>query len=179
METSTQQGAESQDALYASAVEAFGDAIVRLANFYEWRADLRAELVQDIHVALWRSLANFEKRCSLRTWVYRIAHNTAASHVDRSARIPTSAGADIEDLDNLPADEDVERSVDERLVLQRLMSLVGRLRTPDRQIVLLYLEDVDAATIGEVVGLSAGAVATKIHRLKVALAHQYHQGAPR
>jgi DNA-directed RNA polymerase specialized sigma24 family protein len=34
--------------------------------------------LQEIRIALWRSFANFDGRCSLRTWVYRVAHNTAA-----------------------------------------------------------------------------------------------------
>ena len=38
---------------------------------------------------------------------------------------------------------------------------------------LLYLEDLDAGAIGEITGLSAGAVATRIHRIKVLA------GAPR
>ena len=29
---------------------------------------------------LWVSLGSFDGRCSLRTWVYRIAHNVGASH---------------------------------------------------------------------------------------------------
>jgi len=179
METSQPQDAPDREALYAAAVAEFGDALMRLANFYEWRAELRAELLQEIHVALWRSLARFAGNCSLRTWVYRVAHNTAASHVDRWLRDPGAKAVDIEDLDLLAADDDVERTVDERRVLRRLMTLVHRLRTPDRQIVLLYLEEMDAAAIGEVVGLSAGAIATKIHRLKIALTRQFHQGASR
>jgi len=39
---------------------------------------------------------------------------------------------------------------------------------------LLYLEGVDAASIGEVTGLSAGNVATKIHRIKAVLARRFH-----
>lgn len=170
------QNTTNQDALYASAVAGFGDAILRLANFYEWRTDLREELVQDIHVALWRSFAGFAGGCSLRTWVYRVAHNTAASHVKRWLRSPSATGVAIEDLDGLAVADDVERIVDERMVLQRLMMLVNRMRVPDRQIVLLYLESMDAATIGEIVGMSAGAVATKLHRLKSALVRQFHQG---
>ena len=38
---------------------------------------------------------------------------------------------------------------------------------------LLYLEDLTAAEIGEVTGLSAGAVAVRIHRLKALLAAPY------
>jgi RNA polymerase sigma-70 factor (ECF subfamily) len=43
--------------------------------------------MQDIHLALWRSFANFDGRCSLRTWVYRVAHNAAAAHVMRQHRM--------------------------------------------------------------------------------------------
>lgn len=38
---------------------------------------------------------------------------------------------------------------------------------------LLYLEDLTAAEIGEVTGLSASAVAVRIHRLKALLAEPY------
>ena len=38
--------------------------------------------------------------------------------------------------------------------------------TGDRQVMLLYLEDEDAATIAEVTGLSPPAVATRIHRIQ-------------
>ncbi len=63
------------------AAAEFGPALDRLARGYEADADLRRDLRQDIHTELWRSLARFDGRCSLRTWVYRVAHNTAASHV--------------------------------------------------------------------------------------------------
>jgi RNA polymerase sigma-70 factor, ECF subfamily len=43
-------------------------------------------------------------------------------------------------------------------------------------VMLLYLEDLDAAAIGEVTGLSARNVATKVHRLKALLAHRLDAG---
>jgi RNA polymerase sigma-70 factor, ECF subfamily len=39
-----------------------------------------------------------------------------------------------------------------------------------------YLEGMDAASIGEITGLSAGNVATKIHRIKNILSQQFHEG---
>jgi RNA polymerase sigma-70 factor (ECF subfamily) len=41
---------------------------------------------------------------------------------------------------------------------------------------LLYLEDLDAATIGEIMGISAGNVRIQIHRVKNILARRFHAG---
>ena len=49
----------------------------------------------------------------------------------------------------------------------------------DRQVLLLYLEDLDAAAIGEITGLSPGAIAVKIHRAKAVLARRFNQGEGR
>ncbi len=127
-------------------------------------------------MALWRSLGAFDGRCSLRTWVYRVAHNTAATHVQRRKRWRGERGAGLETLENLADADDPEAAVGERQALERLMAVVHRLGPPDRQVALLYLEDLDAAAIGEITGLSAGAVATKIHRLKALLARRFAQG---
>ena len=72
---------QGQDQRYDAAAAEFGAAIERLARGYEANPEARRDLVQDIHIALWRSLAGFDGRCALRTWVYRVAHNTAVSHV--------------------------------------------------------------------------------------------------
>jgi RNA polymerase sigma-70 factor (ECF subfamily) len=82
----------TQDELYQKAAEIYQAALERLARAYEADADVRRDLLQDIHIALWRSFEGFDGRCSLRTWVYRVAHNTAASHVIRQRRKSVSHG---------------------------------------------------------------------------------------
>ena len=166
-----------QDERYAGAADEFGGAIERLARAYEADADPRRDLIQDIHVALWRSLAAFDGRCSLRTWVYRVAHNTAASHVQKRRRWRPERGATLEALEHMAdAGDSPEVAAGERQALDRLMAIIHQLGPPDRQVALLYLEDLDAAAIGEVTGLSAGAVAVKIHRLKALLARRFAEG---
>jgi RNA polymerase sigma-70 factor, ECF subfamily len=158
--------------MYAQTAATYGTALERLARAYEPNADRRRDLLQEIHLALWRSFAGFDGRCSLRTWVYRIAHNTATSQVlRRKARAPTLVG-----LDELEAqaDEDAYAIVDERHAMERLLRLVHRLQPIDRQIILLYLEGFDAASIGEVTGISARNVATKVHRIKSILKRRFH-----
>jgi RNA polymerase sigma-70 factor (ECF subfamily) len=168
------KGRSEQDQRYLKVAAEFGAALDRLARGYEADADLRRDLRQDIHTELWRSLARFDGRCSLRTWVYRVAHNTAASHVLKHKGKRAFVG--LEEIDAVADDDDPERSVVERDARQRLLAMIQTLKPADRQLTLLYLEDFDAAAIAEVTGLSAGAIAVKIHRIKAALAERFQQG---
>jgi RNA polymerase sigma-70 factor (ECF subfamily) len=168
---------ERQERLYADAVSAHGAALERLARSYEADSDKRQDLLQEIHLALWRSFRTFDERCSLRTWVFRVGHNVAATHILKQRRtFATLVGLDA--ISEVASDTDVEEVVGRRVMLERLLTLVERLQPPDRQVVLLYLEDNDAATISEITGLSAGNVATKISRLKVVLGQRAKREEP-
>jgi RNA polymerase sigma-70 factor (ECF subfamily) len=168
--------ATRQDERYLRVQAEYGPALERLARAYEANPDHRRDLLQDIHVALWRSFAAFDGRCSERTWVYRVAHNVGVSHVIGQSRLRARPLGSLEDIANLTDGDDPERTVGLRQAQGRLMALVQGLKPPDRQVVLLYLEDLDAAEIGEVTGLSPGAVAVKIHRLKQLLAQRFQEG---
>jgi RNA polymerase sigma-70 factor (ECF subfamily) len=167
-------GASEQDRQYLGAVAAFGPALDRLARGYEADADLRRDLKQEIHTALWKSLPKFNGRCSLRTWVYRVAHNTAASHVLKHRRKHAFVG--LEELEAASNDDDPERDAIERDAKLRLIRLVQALKPADRQLMLLYLEDLDIAGIADVTGFSSTVVAVKIHRIKAVLARRFQQG---
>ena len=168
------KGPSEQDQRYLAAAAQFGPALDRLARGYEADADLRRDLRQDIHTELWRSLARFDGRCSLRTWVYRVAHNTAASHVLKHRGKYPLVG--LEELEAVSDGDDPERTLVDRDARQRLLALVQTLKPADRQLTLLYLEDFDAASIGDITGLSPGAIAVKIHRIKAALAERFQKG---
>jgi RNA polymerase sigma-70 factor, ECF subfamily len=166
----------TQDELYQNAAAAFGGALARLAHAYEANADTQRDLLQDIHVALWRSFEGFDGRCSLRTWIYQVAHNVAASHVLRQRPTRSQALVGLEELENLPDADSGQPGADRKQALDRLLTLIQRLKPVDRRVILSYLEGLDAAAIGEITGLSSGNVATKIHRIKTVLARQFQQG---
>ena len=162
---------DRQTELYEEASTAYGAAIRRLARGYEADTDRRGDLLQEIHVELWRSLRLFDGRCSLQTWVYRVAHNVAASHIARSRRV----SARLVDLDALTAELgflDGEVAANRHLYVSRLLERIHRLKPLDRQIILLYLEGETAIAMAEVTGLSAANVATKIHRIKRLLSRE-------
>jgi RNA polymerase sigma-70 factor (ECF subfamily) len=169
----------TQDELYKDAVASYGSALVRLARAWEADADARKDLLQEMHLALWRSFKTFDSRCSQRTWVYRVAHNAATSHVLRSRRgrsIPLVSIEEMEEQGGIASDNHGPPSLERGQVLDRLYALIQRLNPLDRQVILLYLEGVDAAAIGDVTGISAGYVATKIHRIKTLLAERFRNG---
>src|SRR5262249_5888115 len=142
-------------------------------------ADKRQDLLQEIHLALWRSFEQFEARCSVRTWMYRVAHNTAASYVMRQRR-SNSRLLSLEDLDTMP-ESAVPSGPDsnDRMALQRFLELIHQLRPPNQELILLYLEDVDATTMGEIMGISAKNVRMQIHQIKAILARRFHAGGQR
>jgi RNA polymerase sigma-70 factor (ECF subfamily) len=127
-------------------------------------------------LALWQSLDRFDGRCSLRTWAYRVAHNVAISKViRRRTRKPKLVGVD--ELDLRTESGDREEQFDRARAAARLLAIIHELKPLDRQVMLLYLEDLDALEIAEVTGLSAVNVATKVHRIKTVLAARFLEGA--
>jgi len=167
---------KSQDDRYLEAASAYGAALDRLASAYEADADKRRDLLQEVHLALWRSLGSFEGRCSLRTWVFRVAHNAATSYVIGQRRSRASSWLSLEEVAAVPDPAEGERATGRRQAVDRLLALIQQLKPLDRQVILSYLEGLDAVATAEITGISPGNVATKIHRIKNLLAQRFHEG---
>jgi RNA polymerase sigma-70 factor (ECF subfamily) len=82
----------------------------------------------------------------------------------------------LEELELLPDNTAGQTEMDQRRNLERLSVLIQRLKPLDRQIIVSYLEGMDAVSTGEITGLSPGNVAMKIHRIKNILARRFHEG---
>lgn len=164
-----------QDDFYSEAVEKYGLSLERLASAYEADPEKRRDLTQEIHFQLWRSLQRYDARCSLRTWTYRVAHHVAASYVIRQKRI-FSALVSLEELETMADRAEGAAAADRRINLGRLSVLIHRLKPLDRQVILCWLEGMDAASIGEITGLSPGNVAVRVNRIKNILARRFSEG---
>ena len=129
-----------QDARYLAAARQHGAMIERLARGYEADAELRRDLVQEIHAALWRSFAIFEGQCAERSWVHRIAHNVAVTHMMTGKRRRKMALVGLEQIEELAGGDDPEHSTGLRSLSDRLLATIHRLAPADRQVMLLYLD---------------------------------------
>jgi RNA polymerase sigma-70 factor (ECF subfamily) len=164
---------DAQDALYTQATAEFGPALTRLVAATERDPTTQRDLLQEIHVALWRSFAVYQRQCSLRTWVYRVAHNAAATHVRKSIRHRRDQLMDLDELERVAPAVETKSADDEAATLEKLYQLIRQLKPIDRDVMLLYLEGVDGEGIADVLGISVANVAQKIHRSKKLLQQRF------
>jgi RNA polymerase sigma-70 factor (ECF subfamily) len=168
-------GATSKRAeLYATVVREFVRALDRLAAGYEADLEKRHDLRQEIHLQLWKSLAVFDGRCSLKTWTFRVAHNTAVSYVMRERR-QNNGLVSLDEIEWTVGRDDGSPDIDRQRALRQLADFIRQLKPLDRQIMICYLEEMDTAAIAEITGLSAANTGMKIHRIKQILANRFQE----
>ena len=167
-------GSPEQNELYTRAVAECGRMLDRLPAGYEADRDKRRDLRQEIHLQLWRSFGAFDGRCSLKTWTLRVAHNTAASYVVRERRRNAKL-ISFEEIERTLESVEQPRDIDRERALREVQQVILKLRPLDRQIIISYLEGMDAASIADITGLTPANIAMKIHRIKKILAHRIRE----
>ena len=165
-----------QDRLYSQVAEEFAAPLARLPRAHEMDPHLQQDLLQEIHIALWRSLAAFGERCSLRTWVYRVAHNVAATHVLRNRRRQVHRLTTLDEVDVEGDHADIDAELDASRALQKINALIQALKPLDRQVIILHLEGLPADEIAEITGISTANTHTKLTRIRQLLATRVGAG---
>lgn len=137
--------------------------LARIASSYEADPAKRQELQQDILAAVWRALPGFRGDASIRTFLARIAHNRAISHVARAAAEPRMAELDEEMPCYQPSPfDEIERSDQQR----RLMNAVRALPLSARDPVVLTLEGFTPREIAAMLDLTPNSVSIRLTRAK-------------
>lgn len=126
------------------------------------------DLYQEIVAAIWDALPRFRGDSSERTWVYRIAHNIAISASLRHRRRTERETFIQQDAISKSLDPEAQSLENEQRRL--LIDAVHSLRGLDKQIIVLYLEGLTNGQIAEVAGLTEGATATRLSRVRTQLA---------
>ncbi len=151
---------------YEDLLKEYGPGISRLAASYESIAHAREDLLQEIRLALWRALPAFRGECSMRTFVYRIAHNRGLSHVYRRKRQMPEAEepGDIVDPKSNPESSAIRNSMQTRLA-----RAIRSLPVAYRQVITMTLESLSHAEIAMVLGISESNVAVRLSRARTLL----------
>ena len=135
------------------------------------------DVLQETFLSAYKALPEFQGRSSLSTWLYRIASNASLMRL-RKKRPDTvsvdepltldagdSVPRQLVDWSSLPEDELLSNEA--RYMMDEAVS---ELPEPLRIVfVLRDLQGLSTAETGEVLGLSVGAVKTRLHRARLKL----------
>ena len=164
------------EARYDRLLRSHGRALERVAGTFEADPSKRDDLFQEICLAVWRALPRFRGESSERTFVFRIAHNRGLSHASRQLRRGRLEGDSLDEL--LPSGRgtaladprhDPEASALARDRRRILAAAIRALPLAARQVLTLDLEGLPHREIAEVLGISEGNVAVRLHRARHAL----------
>ncbi|OHD15350.1 MAG: hypothetical protein A2Y38_08605 [Spirochaetes bacterium GWB1_59_5] len=151
----------------------------------------RDDAVSDALIAAFSALASYDPRRPLSAWVYRIAANRFSDAARRAARMSTiSVGPDVS-ADNAgegfasrafidpPAQGDHAEALVYRDLAERCRNAIAALPESDRRIAMLrFYEDLSAVDIGRTLGMPAGTVRWRIHRIRATLAATVGEDTP-
>ena len=151
-------------------MEDYGVALKRLAGAYLNDPAAREDLFQEIALALWNGIPGFRGEASERTWLYRIAHNTAATQLHK-LRQRRERERQPHELDSEPSDGATpESAIHQSRRHARFLSALRELPTLDFQIVTMHLDGLPYAEIAAVAGLTQTNVGARLSRIREALA---------
>jgi RNA polymerase sigma-70 factor (ECF subfamily) len=142
-----------------------GAALRRIARVYGAAQGEEDDLHQEILLQLWRGLPSFRNDAGPGTWLYRVALNTALTWRRTATR---RARNDSASPVRPAASAGAPRS--EAAILAEFLDSLGAV---DRSVLLLHMEGLSYPEIAEVVGLSAGAVGVRLHRIKQTFTTRY------
>lgn len=148
---------ESEKERFESLLASHSGIIHKVAFSYAWSAEDRADLAQEIRVRLWQAFPSYDVQRPFSTWMYRVALNVALSFVHRHPQTPSVYE---EDLSGVRSSGD---DTDSRILLESILRSLDAL---NRALLILHLEGLSYAEIGETLGLSESNVGVKLSRLR-------------
>jgi RNA polymerase sigma-70 factor (ECF subfamily) len=136
--------------------------LVRISRAYATTPGDEDDLMQEILLALWRSLPSFRGDSKASTWIYQVALQVALSrrraHRRRQDEVPLDQIAE-------PA-TDGEAAAYGRLRWTAVLAALQRLAPLDRALLVLALEGASQQEVAEVFGISANSAGVKLHRAR-------------
>jgi RNA polymerase sigma factor (sigma-70 family) len=126
------------------------------------------ELTQDAFVKTWQALPQWQPEAQFRTWLFRIANNTALDALRRRKLVEF---VPLEDSFDAPGSEPgPERQAQAMQEVRQLEANLKKLAPEHRQMLLLReVEEMSYEEIGRVLSLSEGTVKSRLSRARSAL----------
>ncbi len=138
-------------------------SLQRVAVSYEANRALQEELTQDILQAIWQSLKLFRGDSSVKTYIFRIAHNRCARHVAKQVKqIDFNTNDFIEPIDS----QEPESLLEQKDEINSLLMAIRALPMAQKQLITLSLEGFSYSEMAEIIGIKSNHIGVKLNRAK-------------
>lgn len=144
---------------FLAIVSQYQPMLYKIVRLYRNSVEDREDLFQEIVFQLWKSYPNFRGEAQIKTWMYRIALNTAlASFRKRSTKI--NYLSQLPDLaEEIISDEQVLRE-------ERLFAVLNLLEDGEKALIALYFDELSYQQMAEILGINENYVGVKLNRIK-------------
>lgn len=121
------------------------------------------EMVQETFIKIWKNFSKFSGNSSLKTWIYRVAVNSAIDYLRKHKRHSNSVSYD-ESLSSTKSNEQV--IINQQLITTSLQSL----SSTQRQVIILAIyQELKLTEIAQVLEIPIGTVKSRLHNAKLEL----------
>jgi RNA polymerase sigma-70 factor (ECF subfamily) len=139
-----------------------------------------ADLTQDSFIKAFQSINRFQGQSSFFTWLYRIALNSALTHIRKNKLRSFFSFDKIQEdpsvsavLNQLTDNKDVQRDVFVSELQEKLNEAMLKLSIPHRTVVTLFeIDGLSHEEIAEIMDCSVGTVRSRLHYAKQLLQAQ-------
>lgn len=132
--------------------------MVMICRSYASESDTVDDLMQDAILRLWNGYDSYRNEAGIATWLYRVTLNSCIDSTRRRKRRP-----DTVPLVNIDVLDDDSGSSQQTT---RLYALIKQLEPFERALVLLWLESLDYAEIGAIMGMTPKNVSVRLFRIR-------------
>jgi RNA polymerase sigma factor (sigma-70 family) len=148
----------------------------RVAATYEANFHKRQELLQEITLAVWQALDKFKGDSSIKTYVLRVAHNKAITHVAYHAKQPRNDSyCEMESPEPSHKPSAVEQ-IDQQQKIQMMLGQIRQMPIQTRQVVTMSMEGLSYDEIADACGISSSNAGVVLNRARKVLMESMQNG---
>lgn len=138
----------------------------RVAATYEANFHLRQELLQEISLAVWQALEKFKGDSSVKTYILRVAHNKAITHVAYHAKQPRNDSyCEVGSPEPSQQTGSAEHLAHQQQV-QIILKEVRKMPIQTRQVVTMSMEGLSYSEIADACGISISNAGVVLNRAR-------------
>src|SRR5438105_30635 len=155
---------EPLETTFLALIDENRQRMLRLCRVYARGEEEREDLYQEVLFQIWRALRGFRGESGADTWLWRVALNTAISHVRKDAA--AGRAAVVRDQSQVERAEDPRAGAAAERDFDALYAAIAQLDKVEKAVITLFLEEMSYEEIGSVLGMTAGHVGVLLHRTK-------------